>query len=203
MTIDCRRGRQPVHRSTISKNFLDMPGINYKERKPSAVGSSLYANRLGAQGGYRHRRARTRINPYFTLRQPRRPTISPRLLARCSLFQSALGLLPGSIGRDRMAIPSLITPKVLRTLPIPDPGEEGGWLGQSLAISRAVAARPSSARSNDQSDVVIDCLVAGLLKLDENDCAWVLSQLTDAQALEPIRTLRLANASSLRPITVE
>ena len=59
-------------------------------------------------------------------------------------------------------------------------------------------------RRADQSapaerDLEIERLVAGQFHLDASDMHWVLGVLESAQALEPIRTLRVASADLIRP----
>ena len=78
---------------------------------------------------------------------------------------------------------------------------EGTWQWrQARAIAGAVEKRIRY--SSSDLDVRIDMLVAGLFGMSDLDCEWVLSVLNQAQGLEPIRTLRLAEPEAFRPLHV-
>jgi hypothetical protein len=95
-----------------------------------------------------------------------------------------------------------VTPRVLKALPIPElvPGQ---WIWrQAQAIAEAVARRKPGAPPDDPSDVAIERHVAGLYGLSAAQCGWVLEVLNQAQALEPIASLRLLSSEELEPIRV-
>jgi hypothetical protein len=55
-------------------------------------------------------------------------------------------------------------------------------------------------RHDSAEDLRVERLVAGLYGLSDEGCAWVLRVLEDAEALEPIRTLRLPDPRLLKPL---
>jgi predicted RNA methylase len=108
------------------------------------------------------------------------------------------------IGESEWRSHPYITQKVIASLPIPDICEGTWQWTQAQAIAEAVKERHRQAvgSHNSDIDVFIDCLVAGLFGIEESDCSWVLQVLDNAQALEPIRTLRLNNPKLLKPIRI-
>jgi hypothetical protein len=95
-----------------------------------------------------------------------------------------------------------VTQRIISELPIPDV-REGTWQWrQARAIAEAAARRRKRSSRYILDDLMVDRLVAGLYGLSERDCGWVLKVLDSAQALEPIRSLRVNDPHSLRPIKV-
>ncbi len=93
-----------------------------------------------------------------------------------------------------------LTQRIISELPVPNIQENTWQWNQAIAIAKAVKQRAAS--STLDADLFVERLVAGLFGLDESDCDWVLKVLDDAQALEPIRTLRLSSPTMLKPIIV-
>ena len=93
-----------------------------------------------------------------------------------------------------------LTQRILAELPVPNVQENTWQWNQAMAIAEAVKQRALSATLD--ADLQVERLVAGLFGLDESDCDWVLKVLDDAQALEPIRTLRLSQSTMLKPVLV-
>jgi adenine-specific DNA-methyltransferase len=92
-----------------------------------------------------------------------------------------------------------VTQKIINSIPIPVFTQGSQMEKQARAIADAARYFGSSAKKDFGEDVFIDCLVAGLYKLSTKDCRWVGDVLNEAQALEPIRTLRLPCYELLRP----
>jgi predicted RNA methylase len=96
-----------------------------------------------------------------------------------------------------------VTQRVIRQFPIPVPRSERE-AAQIAAIVDAVRARRVVRGGHASAeDIEIERLVAGLFGLADDDMKWVLSVLDAAQALEPIRTLRLPSVEMVRPRRVE
>jgi len=92
-----------------------------------------------------------------------------------------------------------ITQKTIMTLPIPNP-QDSAAIVQAKGIANAVSLRPYNCDHGHPIDLLIECLVAGLYGMDEHDLQWAIGVLDTAQALEPIRRLRISNKGNLRPI---
>ena len=94
-----------------------------------------------------------------------------------------------------------ITPRVIRSFPVPVPEAHDDWL-QVQAIAGAVRSRRSVRRHDSPEDLMVERLVAGMFRLSGEDMRWVLEVLDSVQQLEPIRTLRLPSASLVSPLRV-
>jgi adenine-specific DNA-methyltransferase len=92
-----------------------------------------------------------------------------------------------------------ITQRVIEQLPIPDPRNN---IRQAHAIADAVIRRGPIGPNNGPADLEIERLVAGLFDLTDDDMAWVLDVLDAAQALEPIRSLRLHDGKAISPFRI-
>lgn len=109
------------------------------------------------------------------------------------------------VGENEWRSHPYVTQKVLSELPVPTDFREGTWRWrQARAIADAAALRRSSACDNgSEEDVQVDRLVAGLYGLKKRDFAWIKDVLDDAESLEPIRTVRLDQVSTvLGPVRV-
>lgn len=91
-----------------------------------------------------------------------------------------------------------MTQKTLAELPIPLPQPGTKQWTQAKAIAEAVA---NHLDGND-SDLLIEQLVAGLYGLTDQDMLWVANFLSGAANLEAIRNLRLDESKPLQPIIV-
>lgn len=91
-----------------------------------------------------------------------------------------------------------MTQKTLAELPIPLPQPGTKQWKQAKAIAEAVAAH----LDGDDSDLLIEQLVAGLYGLTEQDMLWVANLLSEAANLEAIRSLRLDQSKPLQPVIV-
>jgi len=91
-----------------------------------------------------------------------------------------------------------VTQYVLRQFPVPVPSSERE-AAQASEIGSAVRKRRVARGHDSEEDMEVERLVAGMFGLTREDMEWVLSVLDAAQALEPIRTLRLPSATMVRP----
>jgi hypothetical protein len=106
------------------------------------------------------------------------------------------------IGENEWRSHPYVTQQIIAELPIPDISE-GSWeWRQAAAIADAVGRRRKVNSSESEEDLRVDRLVAGLYRLTEADCQWVLKVLDQADSLEPIRTLRLTERSALTPVRI-
>jgi len=92
-----------------------------------------------------------------------------------------------------------VTQKIINDVPIPLFTAGSRLERQAHAIADAVKFFCETGVKDKTKDVFIDCLVAGLYKLNRDDCRWVTNVLNEAQSLEPIRTLRLEGYELLTP----
>lgn len=92
-----------------------------------------------------------------------------------------------------------VTQKIINNVPIPLFTQGSRLERQARAIADAVKFFCETGVKEKTKDVFIDCLVAGLYKLNRDDCRWVVNVMNEAQALEPIRTLRLEGYELLTP----
>jgi hypothetical protein len=98
-----------------------------------------------------------------------------------------------------------VTPKMLMSLPVP-PFKEGTWhWRQARAIADAARARQGADQSSDVMtlDLNVERLVAGMYDISEEQIEWVANVLDEAQALEPIRSLRISDPSLLKAVRVD
>jgi hypothetical protein len=96
-----------------------------------------------------------------------------------------------------------VTQKIINNVPIPLFTQGSRLERQARAIADAVKFFCETGVKEKTRDVFIDCLVAGLYKLSRDDCRWVVNVMNEAQALEPIRTLRLEGYELLTPHLVK
>lgn len=104
------------------------------------------------------------------------------------------------IGENEWRSHPYVTQKTISRLPIPDITEATWQWRQAQAIAEGVKNRRTRDSNSCAEDIMIDCLVAGLYGLDQNQCSWVIDVLNQAEPLEPIRTVRLPGDSSLQPL---
>lgn len=95
-----------------------------------------------------------------------------------------------------------VTQKLLGELPIPHPTPDTREWRQARAIAAAVS-RGCGRKPSIERDLEIEQLVAGLYGFGSNDLTWVDRVLNEAQDLDGIVSLRLAQALQLEPITVD
>jgi len=94
-----------------------------------------------------------------------------------------------------------ITQKVIMTLPIPNP-DNPSTIAQAKGIANAVSLRPANCMHDHPIDLFIECLVAGLYGMSEEDMKWAFGVLDSAQGLESIKSLRISNSTRLTPISL-
>lgn len=90
-----------------------------------------------------------------------------------------------------------ITPTILKTFPIPIPKEGTQSWAQAQAIADAVRSHLKAETKDLESDLHIECLVAGLFKLSKKDITWVKMVISTAQNLEPMRALQNFDTTSV------
>jgi adenine-specific DNA-methyltransferase len=181
-----------------------VPGIKYKNDGAFPDGPKLLIRKtgVGLKAAIDITGAHTTQVVFHFMRKDGAPPFLLEYLegVLCSRIMLALHLQRS--GETEWRSHPYITPKTVLTFPIPHPRSEGTatWK-QARAIADAVRRRPSTAEPDDDRDVFIDCLVAGLMQMNASECHWVLGVLDKAQGLEPIATLRLGDRSRLRPLT--
>ena len=92
-----------------------------------------------------------------------------------------------------------VTQRILNSIPIPTFAQGSQTEKQARAIADAVKFFCKKNTKKLESDIFIDCLVAGLYGLSSKECQWVVNVLNEAQSMEPIRTLRLDAYELLLP----
>jgi hypothetical protein len=184
---------------------LDVSGINYKTRETFAHRKLLIRKTgLGIKAAIDETGAYTN-QVVFHYYVPPMIAAPPFLLdylqgVLCSRVLLAYHLK--RIGENEWRSHPYVTQQIVAELPIPDISEGTWQWRQALAIVDAVERRRKVNSSSSEEDIEIDRLVAGLYGLTPDDCHWVLDVLDQADALEPIRTLRLTERSTLTPIRV-
>ena len=83
-----------------------------------------------------------------------------------------------------------VTPKVLKTLPIPVPREGTQAWAQAHAIADAVSSHLEYDEKREEYDLRIECLVAGLFGFSTEDIVWTKRVISSAQNLQPMRALQ-------------
>ncbi len=138
-------------------------------------------------------------------------SVKPGLAAPPFLLDYVLGVLCSRVllayhlkrfGENEWRSHPYITQKIISEFPLPDVLEDGWKSAQAQAIAHAVTTRRAVDDHNSPEDLLVEQLVAGIFGMDENDCIWVHNVLESAEALEPIRSLRLPNRTYLRPLRV-
>lgn len=92
-----------------------------------------------------------------------------------------------------------VTQRVLAELPIPQVAPGTWQWSQAIEIARATREIETLGLAPDR-DLRVEALVAGLYGLKRTDCEWVLGVLDGADALQPIRSLRVDLADLLDPV---
>jgi len=183
---------------------LGVEGINYKNEnmfvgkkivvRKTGVGIKAAIDKSGAftnQVVFIYRLNKVRKPPKFLLEY--------FLGVLCSRIMLAYYLK--KIGETEWRSHPYITQRRIAELPVPNL-REGTWQWrQARAIADAVATH--ARLPNEENDLKVERLVAGLYGMSMSDCGWVASILNDAQGLEPIRTLRVVDARKLSPIRVQ
>jgi adenine-specific DNA-methyltransferase len=109
------------------------------------------------------------------------------------------------LGENEWRSHPYITQKIIGSLPIPDVSE-GSWSWrQATAIADSARERQNMSITDHDNDVdlLIECLVAGLFGLTTPDCEWVMKVLDEAEPLEPVRTLHLSVGKVILPLRVD
>ncbi|WP_152475883.1 N-6 DNA methylase [Roseovarius sp. THAF9] len=92
-----------------------------------------------------------------------------------------------------------VTQKVISGLPIPMPEEGSRSWGQAKAIAASVDRMTKGSMPATEADIEIESLVSALFGFNETSYSWVEHVLEQAEALEPIRTLRLGEGLRVAP----
>lgn len=185
---------------------LNYEGINYKSKDIFKSRKLLIRKTgVGLKAAIDESGAFTNQVVFHYAIDPERP-VSPFLLdyvlgVFCSRVLFAFHLK--RLGEMEWRSHAYITQEIIATLPIPRV-QPGTWQWkQAQYIAAAARTRQTQIQSHDsQTDIYIDCLVAGLFELSSDDCMWVNQVLADAQSLEPVRSLRLADPSKLEPLRI-
>jgi adenine-specific DNA-methyltransferase len=183
---------------------LGVSGINYKEPSVYATQKLLIRKTgVGLKAAIDESGAYTTQVVFHVQRRPDAPPFMLEYLQGVLCSRVLLAYHLRRSGDSEWRSHPYVTPKTLRDLPIPWPGNEGSksWR-QAEAI--AVAARERAAASDGtvvhDLDVHVDRLVAGLYGLSRADCEWVLDVLDQTQDLQAFTQLRLPDRQQLRPV---
>ena len=93
-----------------------------------------------------------------------------------------------------------ITQSTLARLPIPMIGSMGPIWKRAREIANATIRL--RARMTLEEELAVENLVAGLYRLTNDECDWALGVIAAAQPLEPVRSLRLPSAMTVRPLVI-
>ncbi len=185
---------------------LGVPGINYKTPETFAA-RKLLVRKTGVG-----LKAAIDDSGAYTTQVVFHYSVPPRLPAPPFLLDYLLGVLCSRVmlayhlkrwGENEWRSHPYVTQRILSALPVPDLAPGAWQWRQAQAIATAVDARRRVNRHDGDEDLAVERLVAGLYGLTDADCAWVLQVLEDAEALEPIRTLRLSDPRLLRPVLAQ
>ena len=96
-----------------------------------------------------------------------------------------------------------ITQKVIAGLPLPLPKQGTRTWKQAQGIANLVDSALAKGTITKSLDLKIEALVAALFDFDESSYSWITDVLNQAEALEPIRALRLNHQSRVVPRWVD
>lgn len=182
---------------------LSVPGINYKDQRSyknrrllvRKTGIGIKASIIG--GGALTNQV---VFHYFDNPDVRPPYffLSYVLGVLCSRVMFAYHLRKG--GENEWRSHPYLTQKVIARFPIPLPRESDFSWKQSRAIAHAVDELLATDGTNQQLDVKVECLVAGLFQLRKSDMIWVGNVINSAQKLEPMRSLSTIDLTTVSPV---
>lgn len=182
---------------------LDGRGINYKTPETFTKRKLLVRKTgLGIKAAIDDTGAYTNQVVFHYLQKDSAPAFAMDYVLGVLNSRVLLAFHLKSVGETEWRSHPYITQKVIAALPVPQV-REGTWQWrQASAIAAAVRQRPADAHPDCAEDLQIERLCAGLFGLNSSDCEWVLQVLDSTQAMEPLRTLRLNNASQIQPVQV-
>ena len=93
-----------------------------------------------------------------------------------------------------------ITPKMFKSLPVPDPSASV----QLYTMARGIAESSASLRRNYslERDLELDGQVAAMYGLDDRECDWVISVLNQTADLQFFIDMRVPDKSAINPSTI-
>lgn len=184
---------------------LDVEGINYKTNGEFAHRKLLIRKTgLGIKAAIDETGAYTNQVVYHYYLRP--GVAAPSFLLNyfqgvlCSRVLLAYYLK--RIGENEWRSHPYVTQRIVAELPIPNIKEGTQKWRQASAIADAVEHRKNVQSNDSKEDLDVERLVAGLYGLTQDECNWVLDVLEQAEALEPIRTLRITAREKLMPVIV-
>ena len=211
---DCLEGHMPFvvgedvdrYRMSCSRQIeLEVPGLNYKPLGTYAKERLLIRKTgVGLKATITEEFAATnQVVFHYSLRSSYRgyEFYLPYLLGvLCSRVIFAYHLQKA--GENEWRSHPYVTPKSLRTLPIPLPSRGTKMWAQAHAIAAEVREHLLDRGRSPARDLRIERLVAGLYGLDSDDIAWVKRVICSAQSLEPMRALGTFDETTFQAIDV-
>ncbi len=94
-----------------------------------------------------------------------------------------------------------VTQKVLSRFPIPSIGMDGFPIDQAKAIARKVNSIRKS-KNRTKLELELECLVAGLFNLNEDDVRWVKHVICSAQELAPMKEMKNFDFDKVKAVYV-
>lgn len=94
-----------------------------------------------------------------------------------------------------------VTQKIIKTFPvtIPADGMRDPRALELIRLAKLIRRPDTDSESFMKMDMAIERHVAGIIGLTKRDFSWVLGVLDEAEGLEPIRTLRIADENLVFP----